>query len=68
MEVIQNDTAPTKLVLLSLRFLIKVFEYENIHEIVGDYDPDNLLASVIDLQFDDVSVKIDQQELIWLKI
>jgi hypothetical protein len=58
-EVIQNDTMPTNLVLLSLKFLIKVFEYGDLQEVVEGYDPTNLLVGVIDLKFDDVSVKID---------
>ena len=75
-EIIDNDTAPTSILRLAIKTLIKVFDLiepsVNLVKHKDDpksiYDPSNMLQSLMNCQIDDHSNNIDQQELIWINI
>lgn len=75
-EVIDNDTAPTSILRLAIKTLIKVFDLiepsVNLVKHADDpksiYNCQNILQSLMNCQIDDHSNNIDQQELIWINI
>lgn len=82
-EVIDNDTVPTNLLMVAIKILTKVFALvdpqvnlvkrrlpgkANEQEVVEMYEPSYLLESLMNCSLDDHSNDIDQQELIWISI
>lgn len=81
-EVIDNDTVPTNLLLVTIKILTKVFELvepttnlakSSLRTADGQvkvelYDASYLLQSLMNCSIDDHSNEIDQQELIWISI
>ena len=66
-DIIRNDTAPTSVLRLAIRTLIKIFEKASTKNI-AEFNPHNLVVSLMNCQIDDHSNKIDAQELIWINI
>ena len=66
-EIIQNDYAPTSVLRLAIKTLIRTFEYVDSVSLSG-YNPESLINSLLMCQVDDHANKIDAQELIWINI
>lgn len=70
-SIIQNDTYPTNLLRLTIKLISKIFEHSNVQTHFFDqksgqaFSPDELLSSVMKLQFDDHANTIDVQEHLW---
>lgn len=71
-SIIQNETYPTNLLRVTIKTLIKIFELadKEVHlkESGKEYNPLELVDSLMVCRFDDHSNQIDKQELIWLEI